>query len=136
MIKEECASAEKSTIETFLDGFLDDKTDSIAYFELLSYLSSCSLWGVMHSLGNLIEIRKQQGYHVVENLLKMAKKGTKFDKHRINEIFLGLGLLVSEIAMECIFNKYGEGKKSKEKYVAQANKLMSMFIEQLKKGSF
>ena len=28
------------------------------------------------------------------------------------------------------------GWKSKEKYVAQANKLMSMFIEQLKKGSF
>ena len=32
----------------------------------------------------------------------------------MNDVFLGLGFLVSEVAMECIFNKYGEGKKSKD----------------------
>ena len=65
----------------------------------------------MHSLNNLMEIRRQQGYHIIENLHKMAKKGTKFDKHKMNDIFLGLGFLVSEVAMECIFNKIWRGQE-------------------------
>ena len=114
VIKQECSNAEKSTIETLLASFLDSTTDRVYYPEMLSYLSSCSLWFVMHSISKLVDKRREQGYQFTAGLLKMHKKGAKLDRHKLHELFLDIGFLVSETRMDCIFNRFGEGKKTKD----------------------
>ena len=113
VLQQECEAVDRSVIEELLFGFTDKNSDCVFYPELLSFLSNCSLWNVMHKLHNQNIIRKKQGYDVPQFLIKSHKKGTQYDKVKLFDTFLNIGFVIPDISYETIFNKFGEKKKDK-----------------------
>ena len=62
VLKDECPGAESRAISQLTEAFLDRKTDSVMYPEMLSFLSCCSLWNVMHRVHTMGEARQKQGH--------------------------------------------------------------------------
>jgi calmodulin len=106
-LKEECVGVDQKYINRILAAFLDESSDCVLYPEMLSYLSCCSLWNVMYRLHLVDRIRRKQGYNFSEFLVKYsAKHGKKLDREKTTDLFLGIGMLVPETALDTIFNKY------------------------------
>jgi calmodulin len=109
-----------------LSAFQDPNSDCVLYPELLSFLSSCSVWNVMYRLHLVDKIRKKQGYHLADYLLKITRgegrgggthkqKKCKLTKMKLFEIFLKLGILMTDTALETIFQRYRYQREGKGK---------------------
>ena len=111
VLKDECPGIDRKRLGKLLSAFQDrdrDRgrdSDDVLYPELLSFLCCCSLWNVMFNLHLVDKIRRKQGYNFTSHLLKSSAKD-KLDREKVSEIFLGIGILLSEVAMESIFSKY------------------------------
>jgi Ca2+-binding EF-hand superfamily protein len=105
VLKDECPGVDRKRLGKLLGAFQDRSSDDVLYPELLSFLCCCSLWNVMFNLHLLDKIRRKQGYNFTSHLLKNSSR-EKLDRDKVAEIFLGIGILLSEVAMESIFSKY------------------------------
>ena len=108
-LKEECHGVEIKMLTQLSESFLDRASDCVLYPELISFLSSCSLWHVMHRLHTLDAIRQKQGYHFGDFLKISAKKGTKMDHLRLMDHLLGLGIILPETSLTTIFMNFSHG---------------------------
>lgn len=109
VLLEECPAAERKDLGKLLDPFCDESSDCIMYPELLAFLGCCSLWNVMYRLHIINRIRKKQGYNFGEFLVNYSKKvGKKMDRAKAGDLFLGIGMLLPETALETIFSMYSK----------------------------
>jgi len=116
VLQQECESVDKTVIKDLLFAFTEKGSDCVYYPELLSYLSCCSVWYVIHKLHDLNMIRKRQGYDFCGFLVKTSKK-LKIDKSKILDMFLSIGFILPDISYSTIFHRFGEDSKSKDKYL-------------------
>jgi len=108
-LKEEVHGVEFKLVRRVVKAFQDENSDCVLYPELLSFLGCCSLWNVMYRLHLVDRIRKKQGYNFGEFLVKYtAKHGKKLSREKTSDLFLSIGMLVPETALETIFNTYGD----------------------------
>jgi Ca2+-binding EF-hand superfamily protein len=105
VLKDECPGIDRKRLGKLLGAFMENSSDNVVYPELLSFLCSCSLWNVMFRLHLIEKIRRKQGYNFTSHLLKNSTK-EKLDRDKAHELFLGIGILMSDVAMETIFGKY------------------------------
>jgi calmodulin len=117
VLKEEIRQAsDHKGIVKLLTAFQDPNSDCVLYPELLSFLGSCSLWNVMYRLHLVDKLRKKQGFHFADHLLKMTQKHKyKLTKEKLFEVFLGIGILITDTALETIFQKYRHPQKEDER---------------------
>lgn len=107
VLKEECQNTDPKHLRKLLSAFQDTSSDCILYPELLSFLSSCSVWNVMYRLHLVDKIRKKQGYNISDYLLKTtAKNKYRLSKERFFDIFLKIGILMTDTALETIYQKF------------------------------
>lgn len=108
-LKQECPEASKNDIRLLLETFLDRDSDYVKYPELLAFLGCCSLWNVMFRLHMLDRIRQRQGYNFGEYLAKkFSKKEKMVERAKFSALFVSLGFVVPEAAMDTIFGRYGD----------------------------
>jgi calcium-binding protein CML len=102
-------SKEKEEMSCLLQAFQDTSSDCIYYPELLSFLSSCSVWNVMYRLHLVDQLRKKQGYQLTQHLLKLTSTNKNkyiLTKEKLFEVFLGIGILIPDTALETLMQKY------------------------------
>lgn len=116
VLKEEIRQEkDQKDIYKLLTAFQDPNSDCILYPELLSFLSSCSLWNVMYRLHLVDKLRKKQGYNIADHLLKItAKNKLILTKDKLSEIFLSIGILMTDTALDTLFKKYRYQNKDDE----------------------
>jgi Ca2+-binding EF-hand superfamily protein len=111
---QEARGVDKSHVNIILKAFLDRETDCINYPEVCSFLSCCSLWYVLNRTYHINQIRLKQGYDFVSHLLKYkAGKGrSRLDRPRCVEMFLAIGIVESDSALDIIFGQLANRDKT------------------------
>ena len=60
----------------------------------------------------LNDIRRKQGYDFSAHLTKTARKGKKVTRDKVIDLFIPIGILVGDSAMDSLFVFFGTGKKN------------------------